>query len=139
MDQNLKRINTLEIIRLDSLPRLSDMVVASADMSAEYWTPINDGETRRAFFVGIQSRDMPAHDDPQKIVALPAAVFVSEDDDGARSTWCNASVRLRSILENVTPPIALQITYKGMRKNRTNNNNSAQWSVVELQPPGGDA
>ena len=126
----------MEIIRLDGLPKLSDMEIASADMSAEYWTPTDDGETRRAFFVGIQSRDMPAHDDPKKLVTLPAAVFVSEDDNGTRSTWCNASVRLRSIMDQDKSGTPLQITYKGTKKNRTNGNRSAQWSVVALQSPG---
>ena len=99
MDHDRNMGDALGIIRLDTLPKLSDMDVASADMSAEYWTPTDAGETRRAFFFGIQSREMPAHDDPKKLVTLPAAVFVSEDDDGTRSTWCNASVRLRSIME----------------------------------------
>ena len=136
MDHDRNMGDALGIIRLDTLPKLSDMDVASADMSAEYWTPTDEGETRRAFFFGIQSREMPAHDDPKKLVTLPAAVFVSEDDDGTRSTWCNASVRLRSIMEQVPLGTALQITYKGTKKNRTNGNRSAQWSVVALQSPG---
>ena len=125
----------LELIKLENVPSLADCEIESADLAFEYWTPEKEGEEKRVYFMGVQPMEVPDHNDPSKSVQLESAVMLEEQSDGTFSTIVNASVRLRSILENLATPKAVQITYRGKKKNRSNGNMSDQWSVVTLSVP----
>ena len=127
----------LEIMKLDSIPDLASYEVASVDLSYDYWTPEKDGEVRRMYFMGIQTMSVPDHQDADKSVDLPCAVFLQTSTDGDHKTVVNGSVRLRSIVEQLEPQTPVQVTYRGKKKNRSNGNMSDQWSVVTLKKKGG--
>lgn len=123
-----------QLISLSKVPSLDSYEVESVDLNAEYWTPEKDGETRRMIFMGVHDRTCPDHNDPEKEVELPCAVFVEPHADGPR-TVTNASKRLVATFENTklesgTP---CQIIYRGKKKNRTNGNMSDAWSVQTLR------
>ena len=127
----------MEIMKLDEIPNLEEFEVASVDLSYEYWTPEEEGECRRMFFMGIQPMDVPDHQDADKHVSLDCAVFLQTHPSGEHKTIVNGSVRLKSIVERLDPQTPVQITYRGKKKNRSNGNMSDQWSVVTLQKKGG--
>lgn len=127
----------MQIMKLDQIPNLEEFEVASVDLSYEYWTPEKDGEARRLFFMGVESMDVPDHQDPEKNVSLDCAVFFQPDSKGDHKTVVNGSVRLKSIVEKLDAQTPVQVTYRGKKKNRSNGNMSDQWSVVTLQKKGG--
>jgi hypothetical protein len=123
-----------EIMLLPTLVDLSTLKVASCDLSQEYWTPTEAGEKRRMVFAGIQTREVPDQKTNQP-VSLPCAVFLlpgGTDDD--HKTVVNGSKRLVAVFENgnVKEGTAVQITYRGKKKNKSNQNMSDDWSVVTL-------
>lgn len=126
----------MSLIRLDEIPDLDDFVPASADLSSEYWTPEN-GEVRRMVFWAIEKRQAPDHDDPSKSVELESVVFI-EPNETSYSTVVNGSKRLVAAFANndVQQGTPVQVTYMGKKKNRTNQNMSDHWSVIELKPRG---
>ena len=126
----------LGLIKLENIPSLAGCEIESADLAYEYWTPETEGEMRRVYFMGVESMDVPDHQDRDKMVTLESAVMLEETTEGEFRTIVNASVRLRSILERLETPKAVQITYRGKKKNRSNGNMSDDWSVVTLAVPG---
>ncbi len=125
----------LELIKLQNVPSLIGCEIESADLACEYWTPEKEGESKRVYFMGVQAMEVPDHNNPDKMVELDSAVMLEEQADGSFSTIVNGSIRLRSILERLEPPKAVQITYRGKKKNRSNGNMSDNWSVVTLVVP----
>ncbi|MGB1276087.1 MAG: hypothetical protein ACPG77_10090, partial [Nannocystaceae bacterium] len=45
------------------------------ELSPDYWTPTEEGESRRAYFMGVATRMFPDHNDPDTYVQLPCAMF----------------------------------------------------------------
>ena len=132
-------MNRKEMISLDGLVDLeSDFEPSTIDLSGEYWTPTNEGEVRRLVFVGIEERSAPDHNDPEKDVLLPSAVFIEPNSEGSHKTVFNASKRLLAVFENneIERGQPVQITYNGKKKNRTNANMSDDWSVQLLRKKG---
>ena len=131
---NRKRI--MNLIKIENVPDLSSYEQESIDLSYEYWTPEKEGEARRMFYMGMQVMTVPDHNDSGKMVELECAVFAEANGDDIR-TVVNASVRLKSIVEQLSVQQPVQITYRGKKKNRSNGNMSDQWSVVTLKKGGG--
>ena len=126
-----------KIIDLDKVPSLDSYVPASADLSSEYWTPTTEGEQKRLIFWGVEARDAPDHQDPDKSVSLDCCVFLEPTGDGKFNTIINGSKRLVAAFANseVVQGTPVQVTFKGTRQNRTNQNKSDHWSVVTLKEP----
>ena len=126
----------MNLIKIENVPDLSTYEQESIDLSYEYWTPEKEGESRRMFYMGTQVMTVPDHNDSETLVDLECAVF-AESIDGEIKTVVNASVRLKSIVEQLEVQKPVQITYRGKKKNRSNGNMSDQWSVVTLKKGGG--
>lgn len=129
----------MSLILREDLPDLNtDFEVESVDLSAEYWSPTETGEKRRMFFMGIENRTAPDHNDPEKEVELPCAVFVLRGDDGEFRAVINGSKRLVAAFENsaLDRGKPVQVTYLGKKKNRSNAHMSDDWSVVTLKMKG---
>lgn len=128
-----------QLIKLKDIPNLEeDYEPNSVDLSFEYWTPEEEGERKRVIFWEIATRTVPDHQDANKIVDLPCAVFIQPDNEGGFSTVANGSRRLVALFENseIEQGTPVQVTYKGKAKNRTNSNMSDRWSVVTLGKKG---
>src|SRR6056297_3143713 len=89
-----------EMILRKDVPSLDAYEVESVDLNDEYWTPIEEGEVRRMFFMGVRLRSVPAHNDGDTEVELPCAVFIQPSKDGEPRTVTNASKRLVAAFEN---------------------------------------
>lgn len=112
---------------------LASYEVSSCDLSFEYWTPENVGESRRMVYVEIAMRSVPDHNNDDVSVDLPVAVFLYPSADGVK-TVVNGSKRLIAVFENsaIESGTPVQVSYKGKKRNRTNANLSDDWSVVTL-------
>lgn len=131
------------------LPDLNDdenVQLAKYDLTVEYWTPESEGETKRLFFKEIQDMVNPSTRDGEIEKEVPNAIFIEHTPEGYR-TIRNASKRLVAALVNwnVQPYTALEITYMGKERNKTNQYMSDRWSVRPLiikknnaQQPGSD-
>lgn len=127
------------LIKLDELVDLeTGYEPDSIDLSGEYWTPEEPGEVRRMIFAGIETRSAPDHQNPEKQVPLECVVFVLPGKKGNHKTVFNGSRRLVGVFENgdIEKGTAVQITYNGKKKNRTNANQSDDWSVQTLKKKG---
>ena len=127
-----------DLILLKDVPNLeTDYEPTSIDLQQEYWTPTDPGDSKRAFFWGIENRKCRDEKTDEEI-ELPCVILVVQDEDGNLKSVANGSKRLVGIfesndLEQETP---VEITFKGKKKNKTNSNSSDTWSVVVLGKKG---
>lgn len=124
----------MAVVDFNKLPNLSEAEVDPVELSGEYWTPENEGESKRVFFAGLVEEsvlEMESGETRQLVVAK----FV-EQRDGKLRAIRNGSRRLVGIFEQfantVKPGDAFEITYLGKKKNSTNSFKSDNWSVRPL-------
>ena len=117
-----------------NLPDLSKAEVAPVELAGEYWSPVDVGEKKRVFFVGITEEtvvEMETGENRQ----LTVVKFV-ENVDGDLRALRNGSRRLVGIFEQfastIKPGDAFEITYLGKKKNQNNSFKSDNWSVKNL-------
>ena len=124
---------------IQNVPELDNYEPAGLDMCPEYWTPEQEGESRRMAFVCVAPRRMQSADNPDDYIELECAIFV-QPVGAAHRLVANGSKRLVGVFEGdaVAPGTPFEITYLGKRKNSSNSFQSDSWSVVELKPKGGE-
>lgn len=114
------------------LPDLEKMECAPLELSGEYWTPENVGESKRMFFneIRYETTTDPASGNE---VELPVAYFVILEN-GNKKVIRQASRRLTGVIEslNIAQGTPLEITYQGKKKNKTNPFMSDHWSIRPL-------
>lgn len=115
---------------LTTLPDLSKAEVAPAELLGEYWSPINQGETKRVFFAGfgkMNTIDRQTGED----IELPIVKFVEKQGEDYR-TICNGSARLYGAFEQMARELQqgqpFEIKYLGKKKS-TSGNLMDNWSV----------
>lgn len=118
-----------------NLPDLSKATPEPVEMSGEYWTPEEVGESRRMFFFALNVEnvvDMESGETRE----LPVVQFVELDSKGDVHSVRNGSRRLVGIFESFASSIkqgdAFEITYLGKKKNKNNSYKSDNWSVKRL-------
>lgn len=120
------------------LPPLSEATELPLDLCGNYWTPETEGESKRLFFVKIEPQKVLSADGSGMPIDLDCAFFLEQKEDGTVQTITNGSRRLVGILEQfvqsgfIKSGTPLKITYKGKKKNKTNNFTSDNWSVIPL-------
>lgn len=126
-----------EVVKVDfaNLPDLAQATPEPVEMSGEYWTPEEVGETRRLFFFGLNLEnvvDMESGETRE----LPVVQFVEPDGKGGVRSVRNGSRRLVGIFESFASSIkqgdAFEIAYLGKKKNKNNAYKSDNWSVRRL-------
>lgn len=124
--------NDLNSIFAGQMPDLTKSTPAPLELTAEYWTPEKEGETRRMFFSDFKT-SMVTDQKTGEDIELVSAYFV-EVVDGVKKVICNASRRLTGVLEscNVAAGTPLEITYLGKKRNKNNAYLSDYWSVKPL-------
>lgn len=117
----------------NALPDLNEAEVVPFDLSSVYWTPEKIGESKKVYFLKIETRPVQDQTNKEVVRDLPCAFFLEKVGDDM-VTICNGSVRLVSCLENnsITKGCPLQITYLGKKKNTSNQFQSDQWKVNPL-------
>lgn len=119
----------------DRLPDLNKKGQAvPIELTSNYWSPDEVGDSIRGFYQGIESSE---YEDRKtgEMIELPCVRIMIQDKAGNISNIRNGSIRLvSSIQENVERGriqvgSAIQITYMGTKKNKKNENISAQWSI----------
>ena len=118
-----------------NLPDLSKATPEPVEMSGEYWTPEEVGESRRMFFFALNVEnvvDMESGETRE----LPVVQFVEQDAKGDVHSVRNGSRRLVGIFESFASSIkqgdAFEVTYLGKKKNKNNSYKSDNWSVKRL-------
>ncbi len=132
-----KEENGLQVVDLSGgveLPLLRDAEPYPFDLMADYWTPENDGESKRVYFDKIALRQV-ADQNTGDIIELECAFFLEQQENGELKTVSNGSKRLVGALQayDIQKGTPLLITYLGKKKNRTNSFKSDIWSVKPLK------
>lgn len=122
------------IMRLDKIGDLKKFKVVSADLSSEYWSPKEVGETRLMVFLGIEDREAPDFNDPNKKVTLETAVFAEPVGERFKTVTSAAKVLVSRLKEKEVPVgTPVEVSFSGTKKNKNNNFQSNQWSIYILE------
>lgn len=115
-----------------NLPSLEEAREFPVDLMSDYWTPENPGETKRVYFDKIANREV-LDQESGEVVELECAYFLEQTEEGVK-TISNGSKRLVGALSNyeIKRGTPLQITYKGKKRNRSNQYMSDNWSIKIL-------
>lgn len=121
---------------MEKLPNLHEGVELPVDLTSEYWTPTQPGETKLCFFQCIKPATYK-DDKSGETVDLECAFFIAQDVDGTTRTIRNGSVILVSTLAEYVESgkllegTPLKLTFTGKRK--TNKGNQVDtWSVKPI-------
>lgn len=129
--------NGLQVVDLtQGLPDLTESKELPFDLMADYWTPEAKGESKRLFFDKIALRlvkDM----NTDAVIELECAFFLEQTTENGKKqvkTVSNGSKRLVGALQanNIQKGTPLLVTYKGKKKNASNNFQSDDWSIKPL-------
>lgn len=129
--------NGLQVVDLtQGLPDLTESKELPFDLMADYWTPESKGESKRLFFDKIALRlvkDM----NTDAVIELECAFFLEQTTENGKKqvkTVSNGSKRLVGALQanNIQKGTPLLVTYKGKKKNASNNFQSDDWSIKPL-------
>lgn len=122
-----------------NLPSLKDAVEIPIDICGEYWTPEYEGESKRLYFVDIAIQKVLSVDGTGALIDLPCARFMEILEDGTAKMITNGSRRLVGILEQsfetgiLKSGSLLKVTFRGKRRNKSNNFSSDNWSIIPLR------
>lgn len=129
--------NGLQVVDLtQGLPDLTESKELPFDLMADYWTPEAKNESKRLFFDKIALRlvkDM----NTDATIELECAFFLEQTVENGKKqvkTVSNGSKRLVGALQanNIQKGTPLLVTYKGKKKNASNNFQSDDWSIKPL-------
>ncbi|MEO1415042.1 MAG: hypothetical protein AAFW00_13225 [Bacteroidota bacterium] len=130
--ENPSIVSTVKV-DVNAIPDLSKVVPKALDLAMEYWTPATEGESKILVFMRITTEDqIPDFNDPSKLVTKDCAYFVEQTQQGLQILR-NASSRLVSIARHFIEGEVYQVTYKGMRQNKTNSHKSHFWAVQPVR------
>lgn len=118
---------------------IKTMEVSDKELAPEYWSPAEEGESKRLIYLGVQQYNCPDFQTKEP-TTIEAAYFVEQVAEGRYKVIVNGSKKLIGTFENAgieygTP---VEIAFLGMKKNVSNSNNSANWSVRKLVAGGQD-
>ena len=137
-ENSVMQIVSADLSNQAGLPNLQDAKEIPIDLSGNYWTPENAGESKRMFFVEIKNQQVLSANGTGELIDLECAMFLEQKADGTVQTVVNGSRRLVGILEqyvqngSISQGAPLLITYLGKRKNKTNSFQSDSWSIRPL-------
>ena len=126
--------NAVAVVDFTKLPDLSKAEPESLELSGEYWTPENPGESKRVFFVDIALETVlePGTGEQRELPVVRFAENVNGTIRGIR----NGSSRLVGVFQqfqaSIRPGDAFEITYLGKKRNKTNAFTSDNWKVTRL-------
>jgi hypothetical protein len=134
------QIAAARIDEASDLPSLVDTKAAPVPLSVEYWSPENEGDSKRGWILGIEVLQVPDMETGE-IKDMESVLFVEEGPDGKKSRYYNAG---KVLVANVKDAInrgeiipasiltPVQITYLGQKKNRSNSRLSKRFEILPL-------
>lgn len=127
-----KIFNPVDLSDHNSLPDLSTAKEIDVDLLSDYWTPENIGETKRVFFVGIETRTK-IDKETGEVEELDHVIFFEKTEEGIK-TITNASAVLVQAFSTGTIPqgTPVSIQYIGKKKNKNNAFQHDAWRVKPL-------
>lgn len=132
---DMQQTSGLEVqqVGLDDIDALDSAQVVPIDLSSEYWSPALAGETRRVIFDCLDTQDVLSSNGSGEVIPLECAFFFVKEN-GSVKRMCNGSKRLLSVIQsfNIQRGSALEITYDGKKKNKSNSFMSDNWIVRPL-------
>lgn len=121
-----------------NIPNLHNAEESGVDLSSEYWTPENEGESKVGIPVKIEDAVYEDQETGEHVV-LPCLIFVEQTKEGLLRTVRNGSKRLVATIENAVEAGHIQlgrtpikIVFNGKQKNTTNSFKSDRWSIKPL-------
>lgn len=122
---------TLSPADIDQLDKMEAMDI---ELMSDYWTPQATGEKKKLLFSHF-GNSQAVDQQSNEVIDLFCAYFW-ESYNGSKRLIRNGSKRLVGTLQGYNPPRfwACEITYKGKKKNATNQFSSDEWSVKPLSP-----
>jgi hypothetical protein len=123
------------------LPVLATTKPSRIPVSAEYWSPELEGESKRGWIAGIEDREI-ADMETGELRMLPCVLFVEQMESGKLQRIIQASAVLVGNVRDAikageivpgTHLTPVQITYTGTKKNRSNAKLSKRWEILTLQ------
>lgn len=129
-----RSVTETAVINLNAdLPDLAAARPRNVNLAMDYWTPQEEGESKLLIFVRIAIDDqIPDFNDPKNLVTKDCAYFIEQTEQGFQILR-NASSRLVSIAQHFLEGELYQITFKGLRPNKTNSNKSNYWAVQPVE------
>jgi hypothetical protein len=111
---------------------LENAEVAPVDIMSDYWTPAGFGEKKKVIFQKIAP--WPVVDQQTGEVIELDCVFFTTVENGAMRMIRNGSKRLVAAFQGakVPPGTGWEVTYKGKKRNRTNQFSSDDWALHPL-------
>ena len=103
------------------------------DLMSDYWTPEEVGEQKRVFFSKIGMRKV-LDQETGELIDLESAFFIEQKESGELSQVSNGSKRLVGAISaaEIQTGTPLLITYKGKKRNKSNQYSSDNWSVKPI-------
>lgn len=103
------------------------------DLMSDYWTPEEIGEQKRVFFSKIGMRKV-LDQETGELIDLESAFFIEQKESGELSQVSNGSKRLVGAISSaeIQAGTPLLITYKGKKRNKSNQYSSDNWSVKPI-------
>jgi hypothetical protein len=123
------------------LANLEPAKPSNIPVSTEYWSPENEGESKRGWIAGIEDREI-ADMETGELKMLPCILLVEQLPGGKLQRIIQASAVLvgnvRDAIKSgeIIPASTLtpvQITYTGTKKNRSNPKLSKRWEILTLK------
>lgn len=122
--------NKLGTVELGNIDSLEGMDAAPIDLMSDYWTPVNKGEKKRVIFDRIDITTVPDQVTGEALEMDCAFFFIKDGEQIKRIR--NGSKRLVGALHNIQHGTPLEIIYQGKVRNKTNGNQSDNWSIIPL-------
>lgn len=125
----------IQYISPDDIDALDDLEPAPLELSSDYWTPF-EGETKKVIFIRISDALVPDFQDKNKMIPRRSVFLLERTSTGAGKQIVNSSKRLVGKIEqfSLASGAAIQVTYAGKVKNKTNNYQSDDWVIHPLTP-----
>ena len=112
---------------------IQSLSVSDNELAPEYWSPESEGETKRLIYIGVRPYSCPDFQTKEP-TTIEAAHFVEQIAEGRYKILVQGSKKLIGTFENANIEFGtpFEITFLGIKKNASNNNKSANWSVRKL-------
>jgi len=122
-------VATAQVNLHEDLPDLRQVQVKPLNLMMDYWTPQEAGECKTLIFMRVQPDDpIPDFNDPSQTVQRDCAYFIEQTEQGFQILR-NASSRLVSMARHFLEGQIYQVTFQGLRTNKTNSNKSNFWAI----------
>lgn len=133
------QIASSQLVNATSLPDLASQKQHFVPLSTEYWTPAQEGETKRVFVAGIDMHEV-ADLETGEIKMLECVMLLEHQGDVLMRFISASKVLVGNIRDAITRgeiiPMStltpVSIKFMGQKKNKSNAKLSNRWQILPL-------